>query len=91
MGLLDPLPDAAFALHVYPNLPTGQFAGRAGPLLAAADRFEITITGRGGHASAPHDAVDPIPVACEIVSAIQAMITRRIPAFDPAVVDRGAH
>jgi amidohydrolase len=88
-GLLDPLPDAAFALHISPNVPTGIFAGRAGPLLAAADRFEIAVTGKGGHASAPHDALDPIPVACEIVMAIQAMVTRTIPAFDPAVVTVG--
>ncbi len=85
-GLLDPLPDAAFALHVYPNIPTGQFAGRAGPLLAAADRFLITFKGRGGHASAPHDTVDPIPVACEFVTAVQAMVTRRISVFEPVVV-----
>lgn len=88
-GLIDPLPDAAFALHISPNIPTGVFAGRAGPLLAAADRFEITVRGRGGHASQPHDALDPIPVACEIVTAIQAMVTRRIPAFDPVVITVG--
>ena len=85
-GLLDPAPDAAFALHINPNIPTGVFAGKAGPLLAAADRFEIMVTGAGGHASAPHAALDPIPVACEIVGAIQAMITRTVDAFDPAVV-----
>jgi amidohydrolase len=85
-GLIDPLPDAAFALHITPNIPTGVFASKAGPLLAAADRFEIKVTGRGGHASQPHDALDPIPVACEIVTAIQAMVTRRVPAFDPVVV-----
>ncbi|MGD0192742.1 MAG: M20 family metallopeptidase [Rhizomicrobium sp.] len=85
-GLIDPLPDAAFALHVSPNFPTGLFGGKGGPLLAAADRIELTITGKGGHASQPHDAVDPIPVACEIVLALQSMVTRRIPAFDPVVV-----
>jgi hippurate hydrolase len=85
-GLIDPLPDAAFALHVSPNIPSGQFAGRGGPLLAAADRFEILVTGQGGHASQPHQAIDPIPVACELVGAIQAMVTRTIPAFDPVVV-----
>ena len=85
-GLLDPLPDAAFALHVSPNFPTGTFGGKGGPLLAAADRIEIAITGRGGHASQPHDAVDPIPIACEIVLALQNMVTRRIPAFDPVVL-----
>ena len=87
--LLDPLPDAAFALHVSPNFPAGMFAGRSGPLLAAADKFIIAITGRGGHASQPHNTVDPIPVACEIVLALQAMVTRRIPAFDPVVLTVG--
>lgn len=85
-GLLDPLPDAAFALHVMPNAPHGIFTGRAGPLLASADQLRIRVMGRGGHASMPHDALDPIPVACEIVSAIQAYVTRQIPVFDPAVV-----
>ncbi|ANP47777.1 M20 metallopeptidase family protein [Candidatus Viadribacter manganicus] len=88
-GVIDPLPDAAFALHVTPNVPAGVFAGRAGPMLAAADRFEISIEGRGGHASQPHDAIDPIPVATELVSAIHAMVTRRVPAFDPVVVTVG--
>jgi hippurate hydrolase len=85
-GIINPLPDAAFALHVSPNIPSGIFAGRSGPLLAAADKLILTIKGKGGHASQPHHAVDPIPVACEIVTAIQSMITRRIDAFDPVVV-----
>jgi len=85
-GLLDPLPDAAFALHVMPNGPHGLFTGKAGPLLASADQLRIKVMGRGGHASMPHDALDPIPIACEIVSAIQAYVTRQVPAFDPAVV-----
>ena len=85
-GLLDPLPDAAFALHIMPNAPRGIFTGRAGPLLASSDVLSIKITGKGGHASMPHDAVDPIPVACEIVSAIQTMVTRKVSVFDPAVI-----
>ena len=85
-GIIDPLPHAAFALHVSPNVPSGIFAGKAGPLLAAADKLLVTIKGQGGHASQPHEAVDPIPVACEIVMALQAMVTRRIPAFDPVVL-----
>lgn len=85
-GLLDPLPDAAFALHVWPNFSGGVLAGKGGPLLAAADRIAITVTGKGGHASQPHLTVDPIPVVCEIVGAIQALVTRRIPAFDPVVI-----
>jgi hippurate hydrolase len=88
-GVIDPLPDAAFALHVTPNVPSGILAGRAGPMLASADRFEIVVTGQGGHASQPHDAVDPMPVAFEIGGAIHAMITRRIPVFDPVVVTVG--
>jgi hippurate hydrolase len=78
--------DRAFAIHISPTLPTGMIACRAGTLLASADEFQLTITGRGGHASMPHDATDPVPVACEIVTALQAMITRRVSAFDPAVL-----
>jgi amidohydrolase len=85
-GLLAPLPDASFALHVMPNAPHGLFTSREGPLLASADTLEVVITGRGGHASMPHDALDPIPIACEIVTAIQSYVTRRMPAFDPVVV-----
>jgi hippurate hydrolase len=85
-GLLDPLPDAAFALHVMPNAPHGIFTGRAGPLLASADQISIRIKGRGGHASMPHDGLDPIPIACELVGAIQSFVTRRVPALDPAVI-----
>jgi len=78
--------DRAFAIHVTPLAPSGWIASRSGTLLASADEFRVTITGRGGHASMPHDAVDPVPVACEVVTAIQAMVTRQLPAFDPAVV-----
>ncbi len=85
-GLLDPLPDAAFALHVMPNAPHGVLGSRAGALLAAADKLEITVEGRGGHASMPHHARDPIPVACEIVSAIQALVTRRFDAAEATVI-----
>ncbi|WP_219894048.1 M20 metallopeptidase family protein [Aquisediminimonas profunda] len=88
-GLIDPLPDAAFALHIMPNAPHGIFTGRAGPLLASADKLHMTITGRGGHASMPHDALDPVPIACEIVTAIQTMVTRKVSVFDPAVVTIG--
>lgn len=85
-GLLDPLPDAAFALHVMPNAPHGLIAGRGGALLAAADTLDIHIEGAGGHASMPHQTFDPVPVACEIVTALQAMVTRRFNAHDPVVV-----
>lgn len=85
-GLIDPIPDAAFALHIMPNAPRGIFSGRAGPLLASSDVLSIKVSGKGGHASMPHDTIDPIPVACEIVSAIQTMVTRKVSVFDPAVI-----
>ncbi|MEM7667336.1 MAG: M20 family metallopeptidase [Pseudomonadota bacterium] len=85
-GLIDPLPDAAFALHIMPNAPFGVIGGRPGPLMAAADQFTITVKGRGGHASMPHDCADPIPAAAAIVGAIQAMVTRRFKATNAVVV-----
>ncbi|MDP9057203.1 MAG: M20 family metallopeptidase [Pseudomonadota bacterium] len=85
-GLLDPLPDAAFALHVMPNARHGQVAGRSGALMAAADQIDIIVEGRGGHASMPHQTLDPVPVACEIVMALQALVTRQFDAHDPVIV-----
>jgi amidohydrolase len=97
-GLLDvpPLSDGtpspvtgAFALHITSMLPTGWLTCRGGPTMASADTLLITITGKGGHASEPFRAVDPIPVACEIVQALQTMVTRTIDVFDPSVVTVG--
>jgi len=89
-GLLDrsggERPSGAFALHISTLYPTGTIDIRPGPMLAAGDTLRITVHGRGGHASAPHTAVDPIVVAAEIVLALQAMVTRRVDVFDPAVV-----
>jgi amidohydrolase len=89
-GLLDAVPEApvagAFALHVFANQPSGVVSVRPGPMMAAADHWEVTVRGRGGHASMPHAAADPVPVAAEIVLALQSMVTRRVPVFDPAVV-----
>ncbi|TYC90103.1 M20 family metallopeptidase [Novosphingobium sp. BW1] len=80
------LPEAAFALHIMPNARHGMIGGRAGPLMASADQIAITVKGRGGHASMPHDTMDPMPIACEIVAAIQTMVARRFSVFDPVVV-----
>jgi hippurate hydrolase len=86
-GLLDATrPDAAFGLHAGARLPAGVIGTRGGALLAAGDTFQITVRGDGGHASAPHDCLDPIPIACEIVQAFQTVVTRRVNAFDPAIV-----
>ena len=79
-------PDAVFAQHITPLVDRGRVVSRPGPILAAADTWWITIRGKGGHASMPHDCLDPVPVACEIVQALQALVTRRINAFDPVVL-----
>jgi hippurate hydrolase len=87
-GLLDgaDAPTGAFAMHVTHRRPAGVVSARPGPTAAAADSLHIVVRGKGGHASAPHDCLDPIPIACEIVQALQAMVTRRVHVFDPAVV-----
>src|SRR5208282_2253649 len=89
-GVLDaagPRPVAAYALHVTANrLSCGMFSTRPGPMLAAADQITVTVHGRGGHASQPQLAADPIPAACEMVLALQTMVTRNFDVFDPVVV-----
>src|SRR5215475_1625298 len=79
-------PSAAFALHVTDRMTPGSIAARPGPAMASGDTFLITVRGKGGHASAPHDCLDPIPIACEIVQGFQTLVTRRVHVFDPAVV-----
>jgi hippurate hydrolase len=81
---------AAYAIHVASSRwGNGVVATRPGPLMAASDVLKVTVTGRGGHASAPHEAIDPIPVAAEIVLALQTMVTRAFNAFDPVVLTVG--
>jgi hippurate hydrolase len=93
-GVLDaagPRPVAAYALHVTSSrLSCGVFSTRPGPMLAAADQITVTVRGKGGHASTPHRAADPIPVACEIVIALQTMVTRKFDVFDPVVITVGS-
>ena len=86
-GLLgDPLPDAAFALHVWPTFDHGTVACRVGTMLASTDTLRASIVGRGGHAAMPHDALDPVPVAAEIILALQSEVARRTPVTDPIVL-----
>ena len=77
---------AAFAIHIDTEHLAETLNVRHGPLLAAADRLIITIKGRGGHASAPHLALDPITIAAELILALQLMVTRTVDAFNPAVI-----
>ncbi|GGO71328.1 M20 metallopeptidase family protein [Nonomuraea cavernae] len=92
-GVLDAAgarPVAAYGMHVVSAmLPPGLFASRPGPIMAAADVFAVTVKGRGGHGSSPHRALDPIQAGCEMVSALQAMVTRTFDVFDPVVVTVG--
>src|SRR5215469_2952423 len=92
-GVLDAAgerPVAAFALHVSSGLlPLGVAASKPGSAMAAADTLHVTVRGRGGHGAQPQHASDPIPVGCEIVTALQAMVTRKFDVFDPVVVTVG--
>ena len=88
--LQDPPVDAAFMLHVGPELPAGVVASGGGPLLAGADSFTITIGGRGGHASRPHVAIDPIVAGAHVVSALQTLVAREVDPAEPAVVTLAA-
>lgn len=87
-GVLDVAgrPASALALHVSATVASGQVQVRPGPMMASTDTLRVTVTGRGGHASAPDQALDPVPAAAAMVGALQTMIGRRISVFDPAVV-----
>jgi amidohydrolase len=92
-GVLDAAgerPVAAYALHVASGLlPLGLAASKPGAAMAAADTLHVTVLGKGGHGAQPHHAADPIPAACEIVTALQAMVTRKFDVFDPVVLTVG--
>ena len=77
---------AAYAIHITSSMPAGYIGTRGGPIMASSDRLEIVITGKGGHASEPFRTLDPVPVACEIIQALQMFVTRRIDIFDPTVI-----
>jgi amidohydrolase len=82
--------DAAYALHVMSaGRPLGTWVSRAGTLWAASDEFVVRVVGRGGHGSAPHLTRDPIPVACEMVTALQTLVTRKVSINDPVVLTVG--
>jgi amidohydrolase len=76
----------AYAIHSASNIPGGFIGLKAGAIMASSDMMTITVKGKGGHGSAPHFTLDPVPVACEIVQALQTLVTRRIDVFDPGVI-----
>jgi amidohydrolase len=86
----DPKVDAAFGLHVTPQLEVGQLGYRPGPASAASDRFTITVIGKGGHAARPNSCVDAVVVAAHLVVALQTLVSRETSPIQPAVVTVGA-
>ncbi|GLZ52847.1 hippurate hydrolase [Actinomycetospora sp. NBRC 106378] len=80
------VPSSAMALHVTSRLGSGTLQTRAESIMASSDDFTVTVHGAGGHASAPHDALDPVPAAAAMVGALHTMVGRRVSAFDPAVL-----
>ncbi|WP_412065469.1 M20 aminoacylase family protein [Rhizobium sp. SYY.PMSO] len=90
-GLFERFPiDVIFGLHNHPGAEEGAFLLRSGPMMAAADTVEITITGKGGHASRPHLTIDPVVVACNLVVSLQTIVSRSIDPTQTAVVTVGS-
>jgi hippurate hydrolase len=78
--------DEVYGMHNMPGIPVGAFGIRHGPMLASTDEFTITISGRGGHAAKPHEAIDPIVVGAAIVQSLQTIVSRNVDPLDSAVV-----
>lgn len=86
-GLFEQFPaDVVFGMHNWPGVPVGQFQLRAGPMMAGTNRFEITVTGRGGHAAMPHQSIDPVVAGSALVQALQTLTSRNLSPLDSAVV-----
>lgn len=86
-GLFDLFPmDAVFGMHNWPGFKAGQFAASPGPVMASSNEFKITILGKGGHAAMPHNALDPVPVACQLVQSFQTIVSRAMKPIDAGVV-----
>ncbi|MEO8764853.1 MAG: M20 family metallopeptidase [Ginsengibacter sp.] len=84
--LVNPAPEAIFALHVHPGLPVGKLSFRSGMVMASADEIYITIKGKGGHAAAPHLTVDTILTASQLVVNLQQLVSRMNDPFNPSVL-----
>jgi hippurate hydrolase len=86
-GLFTQFPmDAIFGMHNWPGMRAGDFAICSGPTMASSNEFRITITGKGSHAALPHNGIDPVPVACQMVQAFQTIVTRNKKPTDAAVI-----
>ena len=90
LGVAGERPVAAYALHVMSHTwPSGLFTVRGGPMMASSNVLRVTVRGAGGHGSVPHMAKDPIPAACEMVTALQTFVTRSFDVFEPVVLTVG--
>jgi hippurate hydrolase len=78
--------DAVFGMHNWPGMAVGAFAVSPGPVMASSSKFKVRIRGKGGHAALPHNTLDPIPVACQLVLAFQSIITRNKKPIDAGVI-----
>jgi amidohydrolase len=86
-GLFDKFPmEAIFGIHNWPGMQVGQFALKSGPVMASSNEFKITIRGKGAHAALPHNGIDPVPVACQMVQAFQTIVTRNKRPVETAVI-----
>jgi amidohydrolase len=86
-GLFERFPvEAVYAMHNWPSLPAGHVGVNAGPMMAAADRIEIVVHGKGGHGAHPYLAVDPVLVAAHIITATQSIVARNVSPVDSAVI-----
>jgi len=86
-GLFERFPmQAVYGMHNWPGMPVGRFAASAGPVMASSNEFHITIRGKGAHAALPHNGIDPVPVACQMVQAFQTVITRNKKPVDAGVI-----
>jgi amidohydrolase len=88
-GALEPRPDLALVLHLWNPLPLGQAAVSPGPVMAAADLVRITVRGKGGHGALPHQTVDPVVAAAQIVTALQTVVSRNVDPLETAVLTMG--
>ena len=86
-GLFEQFPmEAIFGAHNWPGMAAGQFALKSGPVFASSNEFKITLRGKGAHAAMPHNGIDPIPAACQMVQAFQTIITRNKRPIDAGVI-----
>ena len=86
-GLFEQFPmEAVYGMHNWPGMPVGQFAVSPGPVMASSNEFKITIRGKGSHAALPHNGIDPVPIACQMVQAFQTIITRNKKPVDAGVI-----